>query len=317
MAVPRWLFPLLLMAAALALMACIFPVVVWPSSAPQTGILKVDINYVGSWYRETFHYARDAANIRHVVLVVPESEASRADAGWIFTSLVFQEDGSLTVSPDRQEYAWALEYVHEAPGGYFEGSFAPATYAVAVAFVAAPLTQEEAGAGPDAILWPGITGGGASTDYQMVMIGAGTTTASTVQVTDDNGWACPWLHVYNGHTFERRTEILRQLRGPDQERTEVTPLGPVPVVDGVITIRIAEERDEVSFIDALYLKIDGATVRAEGDPVVTAQVAAADGNALILQRGDAVELRFRVPASYAEGDPVQVIATGYYDQTGP
>jgi hypothetical protein len=311
---PRWVFPLMLMAAALSVMACVFPVFLWSPHAPTTGTLKVDINYVGSWYRDTFDYARDAANIRHFVLVVPESEASRDDAGWIFTSLAFQEDGSLTVSEDRQEYAWALEYVHEAPGGYFEGDFEPGSYAVAVAFIAAPLSREEAGAGSDAILWAGITGGGASTKYQTVVIDAGKITSITVPVTDEDGWACPWLYVYNGHSFERRTEILRNLRG--QERTEATPLGPVPAVDGFIILQVAEERDEETFIDALSLRIDGVTVYPEGDSVEAARVAAVDGNALVLHQGEAYELRFRVPSSYIEGDPVEVSATGYYNRPG-
>ncbi|HVO68632.1 MAG TPA: hypothetical protein VMT24_01220, partial [Aggregatilineaceae bacterium] len=313
----RWVFPLMFIAAALLPMACIFPVFVGHPQAPDTGVLNVDINYTGSWYRETFQYARDAANIRHFVLVVPESEASRADPVWIFTSLAFQEDGGLTVSADRQEYAWALEYVHDAPGGYFEGAFAPGRYAVAVAFIAAPLSQEEAGAGPDAILWPGITGGGASTEYQTVVVDAGKTTSIRVQVTDDNGWACPWLYVYTGHSFERRTEILRNVRGPDQERSEITPLGPVPVVDGFIIIHVAEERDEETFIDALYLRIKGVTLLAEGDPVRAAHVAAVDGDRLVLHRGEAYEMRFRVPSSYVEGDPVEVIAAGYYDSSEP
>jgi hypothetical protein len=305
------------MAAALLATACIFPVLFSPANTPTTGVLNVDIDYVGSWYRETFQYARDAANIRHFVLVVPESEASRADPGWIFTSLTFQDDGSLTVSADRQEYAWALAYVHDAPGGYFEGALEPGRYAVAVAFIAAPLSQEEAGAGQDAILWPGITGGGASTAYQTVVLEAGKTTSITVRVTDDDGWACPWLYVYTGRSFERRTEILRHLRGPDQERAEITPLGSAPVVDGFITIRIAEERDEETFIDALYLRIKGETLLAEGDPVTVAHVAAMDGDRLVLRRGEAYEMRFRVPSSYAEGDPVEVIAVGYYDGAGP
>jgi hypothetical protein len=277
----------------------------------DTGLLEVAINYVGSWYRETFNYSREAKNIRHFVLAIPESEAARADAGWVFTSIEPQP-GHITIREDRQEYAWALEYLYEAPGGYFEGELEPGTYRVAVAFIASPLSREEAGASGDAVLWPGITGGGASTEYETVVIKAGETSSITFRMTDANGWACPWLYVSHNHTLERRTEILRNLRGKDQERTEITSISPVTVVDGFIVVKVAEEKDEVTFIDALYLLIDGKAIHAEDNPGAASSVAAVDGNYLVLHRDEAYELRFQAPASFAEGDPVAVVVTGYY-----
>lgn len=190
----------ILAVAALLPMACVFP---WhmtnltdsdssdtdsSDTAPSgTGILDVTIDYTGTWYRETFGYAPDAENIRHVVLVLSESEAERAGAGWILTSLTFGPDG-FGVREDRLEYAWALDYLHDAPEGYFSGEFAPGTYVVAAAFLAAPLSREEAGVSEDTILWAGITGGGASTEYQTIVIEAGQTTAVTFTMTDDDGW---------------------------------------------------------------------------------------------------------------------------------
>jgi hypothetical protein len=308
MARSRWIITLILMAAALLLMSCILPVFPLSTGTPGKSILEVDIDYTGSWYVDTFDYSREAENIRHFVLIVPESEASRADAGWIFTSVVIQPDGSLSVRDDRQDYAWGLDYLYEAPQGYFEGEFEPGTYAVAGEFIAGPLSREEAGAGEDAILWAGVTGGGASSEYEMVTLDAGATTSLNIPLTDANGWACPWLYVFNGTTFERRTEILRHLRGKDQARTEITPLGPVTARDGAIVIRIVEEKDEVTYLDALVLLIDGVPVFADQ----SVQVNTADGDYLILRRGESVELRFQVPASFATGDSVSVIAAGYY-----
>jgi len=47
-------------------------------SLPSTGTLEVDIDYTGSWYVETFGYARKAENIRHYVLVMPEEALGQA-----------------------------------------------------------------------------------------------------------------------------------------------------------------------------------------------------------------------------------------------
>ena len=157
--------------------------------------LDVDIDYRGTWYRETFSYTREAENIAHFVIVMPESQVDRATADQIFSSIDFLLlPDVLTIREDRAAFAWALDYLHEAPGGYFRGQFEPGAYYVAAAFVAAPLNKEEAGVPDDTILYAGMTGGGASTDYWKIQIAPGEN-AIIVSLTDSEGWACPWLYV--------------------------------------------------------------------------------------------------------------------------
>lgn len=296
-----------LIAASFLLLSCIFPLVTWPASTPDRGTLDITIKYSGGFYVETFNYSPDAPNIRHYVLIMPERVAAEADPGWILTSIDLESD-TLSARPDRQEYAWAFEYLYDAPHAHFVGQFDPGTYAVAAAFVAGPVSREEVGAGEDAILWPGVTGGGANTDFKMVIIEAGQTTSLEFLMTDDNGWACPWLYVFDGQVFERRTEILRHVR--DQARTEITPLSGLAVVDGAVVIRVAEEKDEITVIDALVLLVDGVPVPAQGESA--AQVAAADGESLILHRGETAEFRFPVPPTFSGAASLAV--TGYYTE---
>lgn len=296
-------FAMLLLALLLA--ACQFPI--HPQAAPATGTFEVILDYTGTWYREVFHYARDAGNIWHYVLVLPESEVDRATPDWIFTSFVPGPDG-LTVRDDRQEYAWALEYTYYAPMGLFMGDFPPGRYAISAAVLAGPLNREDAGVGPDAVAWPGITGGGLSTGYQMIEIKAGHTLRMAIELTDADGWACPWLYVFDGQTFERRTEILRNVRGAEQKQTEITTLDPVTVVDGAVVLKITEEKAEITTLDALALSVGGVTVLAEGYPALGAE----DGDVLVLEPGESVILRFLIPAG-VQGGPVSVIATGYYE----
>jgi hypothetical protein len=289
-------------AAALMLAACVFPL--FPVAA--SGTLHVEIDYSGTFYTETFNYARDAPNIHHVVLVVPASEADRASAGTIFSSFAFRANpDDPLVSRDGQDLNWALDYLHDAPQGYFTGDFAPGRYMLAVAFIAAPLSREEAGVPDDTVLYPGISGGGASTDYQEIEIVTGQTTDLTIAMTDSNGWACPWLYVYDGRDFERRTEILRDVREP---ATEITPLGSVPVIDGVITLRIAEEKQEITYLDELYLVVNGQRIPAQAAPDIAAKVAAQDGDVLILTAGTSYEFRFAVP----HADQVSLGVSGFY-----
>jgi hypothetical protein len=303
-----------LLAAVVLIASCTLPFLPppTPTLSPGMGGLSVNIDYTGTWYRETFEYSRQAENIRHYVLMMPASEVDRARAGAIFTSLQFPENpGDERLRPDRADVAWALDDLYEAPEGHFRGEFEPGTYYLAVAFIAAPLSREEAEVGEDAVLYAGITGGGASTDYQEIAIEAGKWVDLTVTMTDANGWACPWLYVYNGHAFERRTEILRGVRGPEHEQTEISPLGMVPVIDGIITLRIAEEKDEITYLDALYLIVNGAVVRAEPASDASARIAETDQNYLIITRGESIEFRFQVPDARGQV-PMTVVAAGYY-----
>lgn len=285
-----------------------------PTVTPSVGFLEVDIAYSGTWYRETFGYTRRAKNIKHFVLVMPESEVTRATAAEVFTSIRFPTSPDvLLMREDRKEFSWALEYLYEAPEGHFRGQFEPGTYYVAVAFIAAPLSKEEAGHSDDVILYAGITGGGASTDYQEIVIEPGEN-AIEFGLTDENGWACPWLYVYNGHDFERRTEILRNVRGKQNERTEVSYIGPVEIIGSSVAFAVAEEKEETSFIDELYIMADGVKVRAEANPHVATRVAEKDQDYLIITSGESYEFRFKLPGSFAgrKRATVWVVVSGFY-----
>ncbi|MBN1287575.1 MAG: hypothetical protein JXB47_19395 [Anaerolineae bacterium] len=299
---------LALVAAAVPLISCN----ILTQLVSDAGSLEVEIEYTDVWYRETFGYTRQAENIRHFVLVVPESEAGRAGAAEIFTSLRFPTGpGELSMQEDRAALAWALDYLHEAPGGYFAGQFAPGTYYVAVAFIAAPIDREEAGHSDDTTLYPGITGGGASTDYEALVIEAGVTRSVKYILTDANGWACPWLYVYDGRGFIRSAEILRNLRGEANERTETSHIGPVKIVDGKITFKVAEEKRELSFIDEFYIIADGVKVPLGAG---AAQAAGKDQNYLVIAGGESYEFSFDLPGSFAGKDraDVWVVVTGFY-----
>lgn len=154
------------------------------SSLP--GILAIEIVYTGQWYRETFNYQPDAPNIRHVALVMPIDKAIQlAGPGWAFTNLKFTPSPEpLAMQEDAVEYIPLLDYMYDAPGGIVSLELPPGNYNIAVAFIAAALPPP----GDDSILYPGVTGGGASTEFQEVTVIPGETTSIVVELTDLNGW---------------------------------------------------------------------------------------------------------------------------------
>lgn len=293
--------------AGFMLSACSLPLDWLAGNHESRAQLDVEIHYKGGFYTEVFGYAPDAPNIRHLVLVLPEMLAPQTrGSAWIFSSLVPDAEGAITIRDDRQEYAWTLDYLYEAPGGVFSGTFKPGRYAVAAAFLAGPVSREDSGVGEDVLLWAGMTGGGASTEYQIVELEAGNTTALLLRMTDANGWACPWLYVFDGDSYQRYSEILRNQRGATNNRGETTPLTAVSIVDGAIHLRVVEEKAEITYLDALYLLVNG-------QPVYTtdSRLSAADGEMIVLRQGDSLDLSFRVGDLLADA-LVSVVAAGYY-----
>jgi hypothetical protein len=176
-------------------------------------------------------------------------------------------------------------------------------------FIAAPLSREEAGVGDETILYAGITGGGASSEYQVVALEAGKRKDITITLSDKDGWACPWVYVFNGTAFERRSEILRNLKSKSLESTQRHLLGPTPVQDGIIRLQIREEKPEITYLDALHLEINGIPVRP--DIGVLHDI---DGQYLMLRQGDVYELTFDVSTFVSNNNSVKpvIVSTGYY-----
>ena len=281
------------------------------------GKLAVTITYSGDFYRETFGYTPDAPNIRHYALILPAEVAAHygRDADGVFSGLQFPATAETPVQwrPEVDgALDWALPYLHLAPGGQYTATMKPGQYAVWTAFIAAPLSRAEAGVGEDAILWAGVTGGGASTRTPVtVTVAAGETTALSVPLTDANGWACPWLYVYDGDEYVRTTEILRTpAADPPIAYREVTRLGRVPVVDGAVRLRLTEEKDEITTLDAFTVVANGVHLAPDGQPAL----ASADDATLELARDEQLDLVFTLPPALARRTEVQlsVIAVGYY-----
>lgn len=117
--------------------------------------------------------------------------------------------------------------------------------------------------------------------------------------------SCPRLYAWTGTAWDLRGEVLIDVIGAGAETTQRRPIGKVRVAKGEVRLRLAEEEDEVSHVDALVLEIRGQRVAPAGP------LASRDGVRATLKRGDALELRYAV--NLPDGDyDATVAATGYY-----
>lgn len=122
--------------------------------------------------------------------------------------------------------------------------------------------------------------------------------------------ACPFVWVKQGNgDFRFMGEILRNLRGKAAYASQELEL--VGVSGGPLVVRLTEEKDEITFLDELYLEADGVRIDAsecegEGAPVWCTS----DRISLRMVRGDVLETTFQVPPNASK---VVLHATGYYN----
>jgi hypothetical protein len=138
------------------------------------------------------------------------------------------------------------------------------------------------------------------------------TTGGEIKVADkdlDISWpciSCPWLYAWNGRAWEKRVEVLVDVIGAGAEKTQRRAIGKVRVIGGEVRLRLAEEEDEISHVDALVLEIRGQRIAPSAGPL-----RAIDGTRAVMKRGDAIELRYAVALPDGEYE-ADVAATGYY-----
>lgn len=119
--------------------------------------------------------------------------------------------------------------------------------------------------------------------------------------------ACPWIYVDGATGPVRVGEILRNVRG--HEAYVLQDLALPAVAAGPLHVRVAEEKDEVTFLDEIYVEVDGLHLAPTACAAATAPAyCAADHQPLRLQKGDVLDLTFDLPS----GATPTVFARGYY-----
>lgn len=122
--------------------------------------------------------------------------------------------------------------------------------------------------------------------------------------------ACPWVYVVGADGPVRIGEILRDVRGKAAYTLQELAL---PAADrGPLHVRVAEEEDEVTFLDEVYVEVDGAKLAPAACATTAAPAyCAADHVPYRMQKGDVLDLAFDLPASSTP----TIFARGYYVPT--
>lgn len=137
------------------------------------------------------------------------------------------------------------------------------------------------------------------------------------QAEDFKDWnclSCPWLYVFDGKEYIRQCEIIQDVVGIAAEKTTKHKIDRRMIQHNTLKIRIQEEKEEVSYLNQLVLKIGKSTYypTAQSGVVLPNSLNEKDNVYTILKKGDVIELEFKIPTA-ALSAPIILEATGYYD----
>lgn len=124
-----------------------------------------------------------------------------------------------------------------------------------------------------------------------------------------NCLSCPWLYVYNGKCFMKQTEILKDVVGVHNKTTTLYEVPHTAIKNGVLKIKIQEEKDEITHLDQLQIRLNGKTYLPQER---IAPLANNDGKYRKLKKGESLTLTFKLPTQLKASDKVMLESTGFY-----
>ena len=143
------------------------------------------------------------------------------------------------------------------------------------------------------------------------------------QVCDELA-ACPFVDVVTADGGQvRMGEILRNVRGKQAYALQTLALGRSAIVNGAVTVRLSEEKREVTLLDEVYIVVDDAIIRptscrhasrASDDASDVPAYCIADHVPFRMYEHDVLTLTFAVPVDAANTAPT-LHARGYYIPT--
>jgi hypothetical protein len=120
---------------------------------------------------------------------------------------------------------------------------------------------------------------------------------------------CPFVYVFKDGNQQCIDEILKNQISCKLDKYDMLEI-PLSKKERVVKIKLSEEKNEITFLDHIYLKIGGQMIY----PINSIKkIESDDDNYLTLRKGESVELLFEIPANLEVPDKGLLYAKGYYD----
>jgi hypothetical protein len=128
---------------------------------------------------------------------------------------------------------------------------------------------------------------------------------------DWNCLSCPWLYVHDGKDYVKFTEVLKDVVGEENCKTDYVVIPSSFIIDNKLKILIREEKEEITFIDGISLFVNDKEIVPNS--AISEQITYSDDNYLILKRDESIDLIFDLDESIPTEGMIELRVRGYYE----
>lgn len=124
--------------------------------------------------------------------------------------------------------------------------------------------------------------------------------------------ACPFVYIKQKNNYSNIGEIIKNQISPSADKYDELEIPFDMIENNKFTVKISEEKDEISYIDHIYLQIEDQIISPVGNAAVFTNISKADGKYLKLHKGETFELNFNLPDNLSKNSKIKIVAKGYY-----
>ena len=118
--------------------------------------------------------------------------------------------------------------------------------------------------------------------------------------------ACPFVYLKSNNKYFYKGEIIRNLIGKKSEANQELDLGTLE--KGKVSIRIKEEKNEISYINSIYIKKDGKLYSPKTTNNNLDLIKKNDEKYLVIKKGEYIDFEYNLDSK----SKIEIISKGYY-----
>ena len=124
---------------------------------------------------------------------------------------------------------------------------------------------------------------------------------------------CPFVYVKQNGTYTQIDEILKNQVSDKLDKYDYLEIPFEMIKNNTIEIKIAEQKDEISYLDHIYLQVGDQIIEPECNNTILQLIKSNNNKYHQLQKGDYFELKFILPQNIDKTTKIQLVAKGYYE----
>ena len=126
------------------------------------------------------------------------------------------------------------------------------------------------------------------------------------------GILCPFVYIKQNNVYIKQGEIIKNQNSKELDKYDYLEIPFEMIENNILEIKISEEKDEISYLDHIYLQVGNKIIQPECKTEILQKIQLNDSEYYQLQKGEYFELKFNLPANIDKSTKIQLVAKGYY-----